>query len=1085
MRLSLTKKSQTPSARALAVALLLLIWLAAAPQASAQSREPAKPPEPSEPSEPSGEPSEPSGEPSEPRGEPSEPRGPGRTGRPDRGRGTPRPATSPRPGAPIPPKTSPTSGPRGVDDDREEQQGGTRPSPSAPRSPSSTPTRAGRPGTTPGRSASGAAGSAARGADTNTPQGETLSDDSLYACDKAKGRFKVNLAPDVELKDLVTWAFSFTCKNFIYNSAIASRAAKVTIKSPESMSAKQAWSVFLVALQSMGLTVVPKGNVLEIVEYAQAKTAPLPVHTKGRPANLDQMVRAVLRPEHLPVDEVAAILNEVKSKDGAVKGIPKAGVVVVTDFGTHIGRMGQLMLAVDTPVLGEKLYLLRVKNADATEMATKLQEILGTRDAAAPGSGGPSPAPPPPPPRRPTRGANQPQPPTAQTTTTSTGAGEVESAVPSKVLADERTNALIVLASEPAYLRVKALVNRLDVSIDVEGEGRIHVYPLEHADAEETAATLTAVISGIAQPPSGGGGNQRPGGGGRGDRQQPGQQGRQPRDPEGPQPRAVPRPTANADSAAAFEGDVRVTHDKPTNSLVVVASVKDFLALREVLKKLDVPRPQVYIEASIVEVSIDNSRDLGAAWHAGKEVGDGDLVIGGVQHSNLSSLNVASIANATGLIGGALGHLLPGAEELLGTSIPSYGILFQALATTNNLDVLSSPHILTTDNEEAEISVGQNIPYQSALVGLPGIGVPGGQDGGGATSSFFPTQSIQRQDVELNLKLTPQINASGEVKLVIDLTINDIASQDFAGLGPSWSKKTLKDTVVVRDQQAVVLGGLISDKVTNTESKVPLLGDIPLLGYLFKFSGKQKEKRNLLIVLTPTIVHNHTDLERILERRVREQREFMRTFSTFREIEYRPEVDYGRKRGLLSEINRAVKEQERQARILEEMEQREITFPEGPVEYSEDPPTGQEPPSGPEGDGDGTEQRPESDKPDGTSAESGASAPGEKTGDEATGSDTKAGKKSDAAEPAEGEEDAAADDEKSEAAQAKATPAAKPVAAARKKPAAKKPKKKAKKAKPKGEGAAGATTAQDKAKPEGDGAGGATAAPDKAAAKVN
>jgi hypothetical protein len=157
--------------------------------------------------------------------------------------------------------------------------------------------------------------------------------------------------------------------------------------------------------------------------------------------------------------------------------------------------------------------------------------------------------------------------------------------------------------------------------------------------------------------------------------------------------------------------------------------------------------------------------------------------------------------------------------------------------------------------------------------------------------------------------------------------------------------------VVVRDQQAVVLGGLISDKITNSESKVPLLGDIPILGYLFKFSQKRKEKRNLLIVLTPYIVHNHTDLERIVERRVREQREFMRTFSTFREITYRPELDYGRKRGLISEINRLVIEQERNARVLEELEQKDVGFPDGPVEYLDARPASEEPPAGPEGDG--------------------------------------------------------------------------------------------------------------------------------------
>ncbi len=934
MRLYPSMMIETRPARAAAAALSLLFWCAAPSGASAQAQQPE--PEPEAQPQP-----------------PTPPRGAGRGNRTGRPTATPRtgpgivppPATSrgqratpdQRPGQRTPPTAGARGGARAQNQPGQNPAGsgaapGTQTTPAQPGTP--TTPRAGRSGASTGRGSSATPGNVGRKQDSGgaVPEGETLNDDSLYACDKAKGRFKVNLAPDVELKDLVTWAFSFTCKNFIYSSAIGTRAAKVTIKSPESMTARQAWSVFLVALQSMGLTVVPKGNVLEIVEYAQAKSAPLPIYTRGRPANNDQMVRAVLRPEHLPIDDVAAILTEIKSKDGAVKGIPKAGVVVVTDFGSHISKMSSLMLAVNTPVLGEKLYMLRVKYADASEMAQTLQEILGSKDVVAPGGGGGQ-VPPRPSPRRPTRG--QPNVPEQQQAEgpTSIGETEVESAVPSKVLADERTNALILLASEPAYLRVRALVNRLDVSVDVEGAGRIHVYPLEHADAEETATTLTAVISGIQQAPTGGGAGGR---GGRGDRQG----GRQAQ-----QEQQAQRPVSTADSAAAFEGLVRVTHDKPTNSLVVVASVKDFLALREVLRKLDVPRPQVYIEASIVEIGIDNSRDLGASWHGGAEVNDGDLVIGGVQHSNLSSLNVASVASATGLIGGALGSLLPGAEELLGTSIPSYGILFQALANTSNLDVLSSPHILTTDNEEAEISVGQNIPYQSALVGLPGGNT------GGATGSFFPTQSIQRQDVELNLKITPQINASGEVKLKIDLTINDIASQDFAGLGPSWSKKTLKDVVVVRDQQAVVLGGLISDKITNSESKVPLLGDIPILGYLFKFSQKRKEKRNLLIVLTPYIVHNHTDLERIVERRVREQREFMRTFSTFREITYRPQLDYGRKRGLISEINRLVIEQERNARVLEELEQKDVGFPDGPVEYLDAKPASEEPPAGPEGDG--------------------------------------------------------------------------------------------------------------------------------------
>jgi general secretion pathway protein D len=347
------------------------------------------------------------------------------------------------------------------------------------------------------------------------------------------------------------------------------------------------------------------------------------------------------------------------------------------------------------------------------------------------------------------------------------------------------------------------------------------------------------------------------------------------------------------------------------------------LALRDVIRKLDVARPQVYIEANIVEIGVNNSLQFGSSWHGGADVGDGTLALGGVQHSDLSSLNVNSIATSTGLIGGALGPLLDNAEQLLGTSIPSFGVLFNALANASNVNVLSTPHILTTDNEEAEISVGENIPYQSS-VGVGGAGNP----------FAAATQSIQRQDVALTLKITPHINASSMVRLEIDLEISDIASQDFGGLGPSWAKRTIKDTVVVRDQQAVAIGGLMSDKKISSESKVPLLGDIPVLGsLLFKYQTSSNEKRNLLVVLTPHIVHNQMDIERLVERRTREQREFARTFSTFKRIKYRSDIDYRRKRGVLEEINRSVKAVEREAQVLRELDANLVGEPDGEIRY--------------------------------------------------------------------------------------------------------------------------------------------------------
>jgi general secretion pathway protein D len=724
---------------------------------------------------------------------------------------------------------------------------------------------------------------------TGQPAQNEAAEEGLYSCGKARGPVSVSFKPEVGLTDLITWAMGFTCKNFVYGAGIGSRSAQVTIIAPKRMSPQQAWSVFLVSLQTMNLTVVPQGNVLTIVETAQASQEPLPIYRRGAPPATAQLVRMVVRPEHMPADELARALDGIKSQHGKIVSLPSANMMIITDTGSSISKLRTIIAEVDQPLSGERLFLIRVRHADATELANKLGEILGTA-----GQSGGSPAPVP---RRGRRGEGEVMP--VESGGSASGSVEINAAVPSKIIPEERTNSLIVLSSEAGYLRVRSLVQRLDVAIDGGGSGRIHVYPLEHGDAEEMGNTLTSVITGMTQAANAGG---RGGGGGNANRQ-------------------APR-GGDDGGGMAFEGQVRVTHDKPTNALVVVASVKDFLALKDVIQRLDTPRRQVFIEATIMEVQTDSSLDLGASFHGGA-LKDGTLFLGGLQTPTLRSIDPTTLAGATGLIGGALGEVL-NTEEFFGVSIPSFGVLVQALAASSNVNVLSSPHILTTDNEEAEISVGQNIPYQS---GLSNVG--GGQNIG------FPVQSVQRQDVALTLKITPHINASDMVRLEIDQEISDVASFDFGGrgLGPSWSKRTVKTTVVVHDQQSIVIGGLMSDRVNYSENKIPLLGDVPLLGYLFKFTRKQKVKSNLLILLTPYVIKSQMDIEQIVQRKTRESREFARTFSNFETMEYRPEIDYRRKRGLLEEINRSSLVVERDIELLREAAEIETNVPEGLIEY--------------------------------------------------------------------------------------------------------------------------------------------------------
>jgi general secretion pathway protein D len=380
-----------------------------------------------------------------------------------------------------------------------------------------------------------------------------------------------------------------------------------------------------------------------------------------------------------------------------------------------------------------------------------------------------------------------------------------------------------------------------------------------------------------------------------------------------------------------------------------LCSGRDFIAIKDVVRRLDQPRKQVFIEALILEVQFQKNLQIGSSSHGGVPINGSDaILLGGVQSSNLRSISAAaSLASATGLIGGLIGAPLTNSQTFLGTSIPSYGILFQALATQDNSDILSAPHVIAIDNEKTEFSVGNNIPYKAGL-SFGGFGLPGAT--GGATS---PTgsigQNIQRQDLNLSLNVTPHISSQDVVRLEIEQETKDQAGSD-PELGPTWSQRKLKTQVVVHDQQSVVIGGLIQERDVYSVTKVPLLGDIPILGYLFKYSTKTKKKTNLLILLTPYIVKDQLDLQSIRERKMREREEFVQSFSSLNEMKYEPKVDYRRKRGLVEEINRALQAVDDDVNAASALGHRKWVEP-GPIEYG---PSQIEAPE--DGHGDGTTQ---------------------------------------------------------------------------------------------------------------------------------
>jgi len=654
-------------------------------------------------------------------------------------------------------------------------------------------------------------------------------DVQLYRCKDKVGQVSITFKPETELKDLVTWAMGFTCRNFMFDPAYVQRGKKVTIIAPNTMSPSEAYRVFLVALSTIGLTVVPKGNVLRIVESATARAETVPL-IKGTPDNTEQIVRMIIKPTFAQVTTLQTAVNAMKSAAGDVQIV--GSVLLVTDYSTHVRDMLTVIKQIDVPGGTDGIYTIPVLHADAEKLAKELDGMLVMLT------------------QQPVDKAAPPQ-------------------VPPKILVDARTNTLIIAGSEATFRRVQALVERIDVAVETENGGTMHIYPLKAAIAEEVAKVVNDAITGQTKPNAVTAG--RPGGTSAADQSTP----------------------AGDPTTLHLDGGAKLIADKATNKLIVMSSGRDYIALKDIISELDEPRRQIYIEATILEVRLANDYSFGVSEHTTASTSNGAVVIGGVQTGALSSTNPMSLANLTGLVGGVFGKALS-ASSLLGSTFPSYGVAIQALGTNSNARILSAPSIVALDNEDAKYQVGTNIPYTKGV--LP-------------VSSTNPTSlittNIDRKDLLLELDIKPHISSGDSVLLEVKHTNNDLVSNDST-MGPTWSTRLIETRVVVKDQQTVVIGGLMQEKTSSNVTSVPVLGDIPLLGYLFRYTTKTKVKTNLLVMLTPFIIRDGLDVEQIRSRRMRESDEFMLSMKHLDGMKLDRAVDYARKRGLVEEINRTI-----------------------------------------------------------------------------------------------------------------------------------------------------------------------------------
>jgi len=569
---------------------------------------------------------------------------------------------------------------------------------------------------------------------------------------------------------------------------------KVTIVSPKKIPVEDVYKVFLSVLEINGFTVVPSGNMVKIIPSAAAREKGLETRTKQDPTlQEDRMVTQIMPLERANPDEVKRILDPITPKTGSVLSYPPAGMLIITDYLSNIKRIQEIVTALDVEGAGDQISYIPLQNASASEVVKSLSTIFA---------------------QSPTRG---------------------KAASSLKAVADSRTNSIIILASGADTENVRKLVAFMDKDVP-RGESNIQVYRLQNSVAEDLAKVLTSIL----KEGSAASGTAAAAG-------------------------AKTAPTT------VVSKNVQIVPDKATNTLVVMAEREDYKIIENIIRQLDVPRPMVYIEALIMEVNANKDFKLGVEWRGITEHGsiDGNPTAafagsGGTGSTGTGSYNIldglltTTGGVTTGVFPSGFSMGLVGAGiKIGGVTFPSIGAVVQAYKTDSEVSILSTPQIMTLDNEEAEINVGSNVPYLTR------------QDTTSSTTSIN-YNSYEYRDVGVILKITPNINQENFIRLKINQEVTKVQSgADEAR--PTTLKRTAKTTVVVKDNETVVIGGLVGDSTDESTYKFPLLGDIPLLGWLFKTKSSSREKTNLYVFLTPHIVRTQADAAKLYQ----EKRETM------------------------------------------------------------------------------------------------------------------------------------------------------------------------------------------------------------------
>ncbi|MDM0114499.1 type II secretion system secretin GspD [Variovorax sp. J22R133] len=570
-----------------------------------------------------------------------------------------------------------------------------------------------------------------------------------------------------------------------------------------------AFNQFAAALRLQGFAIVEADGLYKIVPEADAKLQTSTVTTSTGATNRvagNQIVTQVFKLNYESANNLLPVLRPLIAPNNTINVNPGNNSLVITDYAENMRRLARIVAALDVPNASD-VEVIQLRNSIATDLVPLITRLIEGGSTAAPGA----PAP-----------------------------GQADASFRTTLLAEPRSNTIILRAANPARAQlVRTLIDKLDrapLETPNGAAGNIYVVYLKNADAVRLATTLRAAMaSGGTAGAAGGAGATAPGQA----QQQQNQQLGNLQGSGGTTPGNTPLNNANQPSTGG-----QVQADPSTNSLIITASEPQYRQLRAVIDKLDGRRAQVMVECLIVEVNADKAAQFGIQWQG---------LLGGRSNQLIGSNSSVTGANILGVTLGANGTpvgLAPGLNigitaTLNGQTI--LGFLANFLQSNDEGNVLSTPNLLTLDNEEAKIVIGQNVPFVTGQY----------TNTGSSTNTVNPFQTIERKDVGLTLRVRPTINEDNTVKMQIFQEVSTIQANTTNNInGPTTNKRSIESNVLVDDGNIIVLGGLLQDEYGNQTDKVPLAGDIPVVGALFRNESRTRKKTNLMVFLRPVVVRD-------------------------------------------------------------------------------------------------------------------------------------------------------------------------------------------------------------------------------------